>query len=356
MKVVAYAKYGPLAASTRHRILGYRDPLKEAGIDLICRSLLPDAYVASLVTGRHYSRIAIANRYLERLVELMSSSERADLIWVYAELFPYLPIGFEKLAYRRGIPVIYDWDDAFFVPYENHSSRFVRSKVAAKFPWMLSRASAVTCGNAMLADYCSQYCDNTLIVPTVVDTTMFRPSATRDSSRKLTLGWIGSPSTWPNVRPLLPLIADFCRRHDARFRVVGAGAEAAGDQHERMDLIDWTQASEVGELQRMDIGLMPLIDGPFERGKSGFKLIQYMACGLPVVASPVGANNDIVGSSGCGILASSAGEWRAALDRLAGDEQLRRSMGDAGRLRAERDYSVAAQAPRLIALFREVAG
>jgi len=356
MRVIAYAKYGALAASTRHRILGYRDAWKDAGIDLVCRSLLPDAYVASLVTGERYSRAAIAHRYLDRLLELAKGSGGADAIWVYAELFPYLPMSFERLVFRHAIPVIYDWDDAFYVPYDEHPSTLVRKKIATKFPQMLARASAVTCGNAMLADYCSRYCDNTVVVPTVVDTSVIRPSDdAREVNRKLTLGWIGSPSTWANVRPVLPLIVDFCRTRDARFRVVGAGTAAAADRDERMDFVDWSEAGEVKELQGMDIGLMPLIDGPFERGKSGFKLIQYMACGLPVIASPVGANVDIVGNGDSGLLASSAGEWRAALERLARDDQLRRRMGEHGRRRVEQHYSVAAQAPRLIELFRQVA-
>ena len=356
MRVIAYAKYGALAASTRHRILGYRDTLRKAGIDLVCRALLPDAYVAGLVTGEQYSRIAIAGRYGRRLLELANDSRGADLVWVYAELFPYLPFSFERLAYAHGAPVIYDWDDAFFVPYEDHSSSFVRTRVATKFPKMLSRASAVTCGNAMLANYCSQYCSNTLVFPTVVDTDVFCPFVgEEDASRKLTVGWLGSPSTWSNVRPLLPLILDFCRIHDARFRVVGAGIAAATDRDERIDLIEWSEAGEVKELQRMDIGVMPLVDGPFERGKSGFKLVQYMACGLPVIASPVGANVAIVGDGQCGMLASSPDEWRVALERLAGDKALRRTMGDNGRRRSEQDYSIAAQAPRLINLFRQVA-
>jgi glycosyltransferase involved in cell wall biosynthesis len=122
-----------------------------------------------------------------------------------------------------------------------------------------------------------------------------------------------------------------------------------------MDLVDWTEAGEVAEVQGFDIGIMPLVDAPFERGKSGYKLVQYMACGVPAVASPVGANRTVLSPS-CGIFAESDSEWNAALRRLLADADLRRGMGEQGRERAVADYSLQAHAPRLIALFKDLAG
>jgi glycosyltransferase involved in cell wall biosynthesis len=122
-----------------------------------------------------------------------------------------------------------------------------------------------------------------------------------------------------------------------------------------MELIEGSEQGEVAEVQQMDIGIMPLIDSPFERGKSGYKLVQYMACGLPVVASPVGVNRTIVDDGANGYLAASEGEWRTALERLIADSDLRRGMGAHGRQLVEDSYSLNSQAPRLIDLFKSVA-
>lgn len=133
--------------------------------------------------------------------------------------------------------------------------------------------------------------------------------------------------------PALPLQEELVRSHRVRIRVVGAGKAAEEDRFDGLDLVEWTEASEIAEVHAMDIGIMPLVDRPFERGKSGYKLIQYMACGLPVVASPVGVNNEIVRDGENGLLAASGGEWREALVRLLTDEALRQRMGIRGRSR-----------------------
>src|SRR5215217_3358088 len=176
MRVIAYTKYDREAASTRQRILAYRPALADAGIALDHRPLLTDDYVRSLATGAAYSRSVILANYARRVVELLSVKPPCDLLWIYAELFPYLPAVFERRVFRARIPVVYDWDDAFFVRYAQHSSRGVRRLLAGKFERVLSEAAAVTCGNAMLRDYCARFCPNSIVVPTVVDTGIYRPA------------------------------------------------------------------------------------------------------------------------------------------------------------------------------------
>jgi glycosyltransferase involved in cell wall biosynthesis len=140
----------------------------------------------------------------------------------------------------------------------------------------------------------------------------------------------------------------------ARFRVVGAGLEGERDRFPEMELIEWTEDREVAEVQGFDVGIMPLIDEPFERGKSGYKIVQYMACGVPAVASPVGANKSVM-TENCGLFASTENEWSDALRRLLSDESFRRGLGRGGRARALAHYSLEVHAPRLIRLFKELA-
>ena len=353
MRILAFTKYDREAASTRQRLLQYLPTLSAAGIEIDYRPLLDDAYVRSLATGARASKLGILSSYARRLWQLREA-RHYDLVWIYAELFPYLPAGFERLAFRSGRPIVYDFDDAFFVPYETSDNPLVRRLLANKLKPLIAGATAATCGNAYLQDYAQPLCKHTLVVPTVVDTDAYLP-APRPSDAPLTVGWIGSPSTWVNVRPLLPLLGRLCARHGVRVRAVGAGAEAERDRFDGLDLVTWSEASEIGDVQAMDIGIMPLLDLPFQRGKSGYKLIQYMACALPVIASPVGVNSEIVNPAN-GLLATSEAEWETSLERLIADPALRSSMGAAGRARAVDSFSLASQAPRLVEMFRSIAG
>lgn len=354
MKVLALTKYGPLAASTRQRILLYRPALSQAGIELGISPLLGDAYVSNLVDGSRQSRAGILAAYARRLGTLLTARQY-DAIWVYAELFPYLPGLMERLAGFAGKPVVVDWDDAFFHAYDAHEAGIVRRLLGRKMEPLLKAAAAVTCGNAYLRDYAVRYCPRTVIVPTVVDTDHYVPGqAPRLSTDKPLIGWMGSPSTWRNVRPLLPLLEQLVRHHGVRFRAIGAGRSAEGDRFSGMELVDWTERSEIEEVQAMDIGIMPLDDRPFEKGKCGYKLIQYMACGVPVVASPVGVNTTIVREGANGLLASDLTEWRGSLLRLIDDPELRRAWGVNGRADVVREYSLESQAPRITELFKSL--
>lgn len=349
MKVEAFARYGSRAASTRQRLLQYVPHLAAAGIEVKYHPLLGQNYVSSLATGASYSKTAILRSYAKRMVALARRPD-ADVIWIYAEAFPYLPAWFERLAFRSGKPVVVDFDDAFFHNYDAHPRAWVRALLKGKLEPLLRQASACCCGNPYLEDYASRFCRETMLLPTVVDTEIYRAAPRDRASGPLTIGWIGSPSTWSYMRPLLPILAELARERQLRIRIVGAGALAERDRFPGLDLLHWQEEREVADVQAMDIGVMPLPDEEWARGKSGYKLIQYMACGLPVVASPVGINSDIVRDGVNGYLATSPEEWRGALIRLIDDADLRHLQGAAGRARAVSDYSLAAHAPRFARL------
>jgi glycosyltransferase involved in cell wall biosynthesis len=241
--------------------------------------------------------------------------------------------------------------------YDSAASPLVRRLLGGKLEPLLRGAAACACGNAHLQEYAARFCERTIVLPTIVDTEIYRPGPGRKVGEEgaVTIGWIGSPSTYRYVSPLLPLLERLSKTHGVRARIVGAGAAAAADSFAGLDLVEWAEEREVADVQAMDIGVMPLPDEPWARGKSGFKLIQYMACGLPVIASPVGVNSTIVAPGVNGILANSAEEWQSALTMLIEGPQLRRTMGEAGRERAVAEFSLASQAPRLVALFQEVA-
>ncbi len=351
MRVTAFTKYDREAASTRQRVLQYLPHLARAGIQVEVHPLLDDAYVRSLASGRAASRPAIAAAYLRRLAQLIKP-QRSDVLWVYAELLPWLPAAFERLVFRSGKPMVYDFDDAFFHAYDDHPSALVRRALGGKLKTLIRGAGQVCAGNEYLRAYAEREGARAIVLPTVVDIDQYVP-VQRTGGRPLTIGWIGSPSTWDYVRPLLPLLAQISRERGVQIAAIGPGAAAEVDRFDGLTFTPWSEATEISSVQAMDIGIMPLPDEPWSRGKSGYKLVQYMACGLPVVASPVGVNSEIVENGISGFLASDLGEWRVALSRLMDDAALRVVMGQAGRARAVEAYSLQTHAPRLIEVMKK---
>ena len=343
MKILALTKYDVRAASTRQRFAQYFPYLRDHGVEVELSPLLGDSYLENFANGVRNRAIGILPRYFSRLARIRRRD--FDLLWVQYELFPYLPGVFERLAGRG--PIVCDFDDAVFHHYGLHRNALVRRLLGSKLEPLLSRSAACICGNAYLQAYAERWCPNAPVIPTVVDTTRYRPApAAADRPARPVVGWIGTPTTWKNVEPLLPAILPILDELGADFHVVGAGAAARPAPG--LTLIDWTEDSEIAAIQAMDVGLMPLLDLPFQRGKCGYKLIQYMACGLPVIASPVGVNRTIIDDGANGILADEPGAWQQALRRLLGDAALRRQMGAAGRRRVEERYSLASQQPVLL--------
>lgn len=356
LRVLAFTKYGSLAASTRQRFLQFEPALAEAGIQLDYSPLLDNDHLQRLVQGRRASPVSVARSYLRRAAMLLKARS-CDVLWVHCEFFPYLPGFMEALAARTGgRPIVFDYDDAIFHMYDSASNPLVKGLLEGKLAPLLRRAHTCLCGNAYLRDYAAQFCRNSIIVPTAVDTGVYVPAASGGGSGGVpVVGWIGSPSTWPYVHPLLPLLSEMAREGRAVVRIVGAGQNAQRDCFPGMELVDWSESTEVAEVQKMDIGIMPIPDDEWARGKSGYKLIQYMACGLPVVASPVGVNREIVREGENGFLATTEAEWRDAVERLLSDPELRTRMGRRSRERAAAEYSLAAQAPRVVDAIRSAA-
>ena len=350
MRILALMKYGARAASTRQRLLQFVPDLKCSGVEVEVSALLDDEYLARLANGNRTSRPDIAMAYLRRVLAIWRIRS-FDAVWVHYEAFPYLPAAFERIVALSGRPIIYDYDDAIFHQYDAHKNGMVRWLLGKKLVPLLRRASICICGNAYIREYSAQYCSNTIVIPTVVDTDVYRPVPEK-SEQVLTVGWIGSPSTWSYVEPLLPEILPCIAAAGAIFKVVGAGPRAKGVPG--VEAIDWTEESEVRDVQSFDIGIMPLPDEQWARGKCGYKLIQYMACGIPVIASPVGVNAEIVEEGENGYLVQNSADWRTALKTLLADATLRKNLGKKGRLRVIERYSLQSQAPRLLAVLSQL--
>lgn len=348
MRILALTKYGSRAASTRQRLLQYVPYLENNKIAVTLKPLLDNMYLDALMRGGQSSRMRVALAYVSRLGDVLAS-RNYDAIWIQYELFPYIPLLEGLVARLGGTPIVYDIDDAIFHMYDAHSSTVVRQVLGHKLRPLMRRAAVCLCGNEYLRDYVAAAGGHPVVVPTVVDTEHFRPSS-RASGAPFTVGWIGSPSTWRYVEPLLPTVLPVLERLGARFRVVGAGPAAQGIAG--IDAVEWDEAREVADIQAMDVGLMPVPDEPWARGKCGYKLIQYMACGRPGIASPVGVNRVLVDDGVNGFLAATPADWVEALTILARDPERRVRMGEQGRARVVAGYSLQSQQPVVLDALR----
>ena len=275
-----------------------------------------------------------------------------DLIWIEKEIFPFLPAFIECLLARMGVLYVVDYDDALFHRYDRNKNWLIRVILGRKIDSVMKCASLVIAGNEYLADKArSAKAQNVAIVPTVVDLTRYQENQQLNKS-SLVIGWIGSPSTSKYLLSISSVIKSLTKDFNVRFVAVGASEDVISGTD--VEVLPWSEETEVQSIQTFDIGIMPLADDPWERGKCGYKLIQYMACGIPVVASPVGVNKQIVKHGVNGFLAQNVTEWEQALQQLLSDENLRSQMGNKGRDLVESRYSLQIQAPRLERIMSKV--
>ena len=241
---------------------------------------------------------------------------------------------FERLA-ARGRRTIFDFDDAIF---ERISNRW-------KFPALIRLADRVIAGNSYLAAAAGAP-DKTTIIPTAVDADRYAYQPPRETRGKdVVVGWTGLDKNYRQLLHALPGLTRALERTGARFLAISNSPPPPELAPLRPEYVPWRPETEVEDLARIDVGVMPLPDGPIERGKCAYKLIQYMALGRPGVASPVGANRDVVTEGVDGFLPDDEAGWERAIVDLVEDPALRRAVGERARARVEAAYSVRAVIP-----------
>jgi glycosyltransferase involved in cell wall biosynthesis len=353
MKILLLSRYERLGASSRLRFYQYLPWLEARGIEVSAAPFFRNAYLERFYRSGGKSPAEIFAGYGRRIAALLKLRQ-FDLVWLEGEILPWLPAWIEGWMERAGIPYAVDYDDAIFHRYDRHANPIVRRFLGTKIDRVMRRARAVVAGSDYLAERavaagakCVEY------LPTSIDLDRY-PAAAGKAGGRITFGWIGSRTTAAYLRPLYEVFAAIAEDHDIRVKLIGAGGWELS--HPCFEYLDWSEESEAADIESFDAGIMPLPDSPWEKGKCGYKLIQYMGCRKPVVASPVGANLRIVQPGVNGFLASTPSEWKAALLALLQDQPLRERLGLAGRRQVEREYCVQVNAPRLEAILRRAAG
>ena len=343
-------------AGCRFRISQYIPRLAAEGFDVTVSPFFTKEFFQLVYRpGRYAQKTALfLRRSVDRLASLLDATSY-DLLFVYREAFPIGPPVLERMLARHGRPpMVYDFDDAVFLQNTSEANSVISFlKYPHKVDTIVEKSASVIAGNEYLAAYARRHNANVQVIPTCVDIDQFVPRTPASASHggPLVAGWIGTPTTAPYLEALEPVLKRANRAWPFELRVAGAGRDLhMGDV--RVANVTWTLGGEVSLFNTCDIGVYPLTDDEWTKGKCGFKAIQFMACGVPVVASAVGVNTEIIQDGVNGFLASSEDEWVEKLTRLAEDPQLRRRMGEAGRQTIEERYSLTVNAPRMAAALR----
>jgi glycosyltransferase involved in cell wall biosynthesis len=292
--------------------------------------------------------LAASRRQLKR--DLREAGEGASTVVVQrqVDLAPWLPL---ERAAVRGRRLIYDVDDAVWLSGRQTGGHplSVLKGAARKVRWLAERAEHVLAGNEILAEHLAAYSERVTVVPSLVDPAAYAVRA-HEQGETLTLGWIGSPTTAPYLGRIAPVLARLARQSNRPVRLLVVGGSTAEIAGVRVEERAWSPEAEREVLAEMDIGLMPLVDTPWTRGKCAYKALQYMAAGIPPVADDVGVSAATV--DGAGYAVTGAERWLEALQALADDAGLRARLGAAGRRRVEEEFSPRRWLPTMAAILR----
>jgi glycosyltransferase involved in cell wall biosynthesis len=344
------------APGQRYRMEQWAPSLAQHGIDVVFESFRCDELHELLCnSGNTARKIRLTTTALVRRLKNLRFIKEFDIVYVYNEAVLVGPALAENYISLKGVPFVFDFDDAIFLHYTYISpvNRYLRLlKFPGKTGAICRLASHVIVGNSYLASYASRYNSNVSIVPSTVDTDKYIVNHARQSSDPPIIGWTGSYSTIQYLDSLRPTLKKLAEKERFKLRVVGVSNYSI----EGIDVesFPWLSASEVDDLRPIDIGIMPMPEDDWTRGKCGMKALQFMGLGIPTICSPVGVNSTIIRPNENGLLATTAGEWTTELTRLLRSSSLRERLGKAGRATIESGYSKNVHAPRVARIFESV--
>ena len=361
-RVLFLTLHPPAQASTRQRVHKYLHLLPQYGVKPRVRCAMP-AYLYDKWYGKP-SKLGKALypvvETLLRLAHLLDAS-RFDVVVVQKRISSINLRGLQRVTRLCCRKLVIDFDDAVYMaPAQEYGNPVLRKLLQdpRQFEKALSRADGAVAGNANLAEYARRLCPRADVVATSMDMELYRARPWREDET-VTIGWSGSSSTNAYVNTVADVLAELGRRYpQARFLHISdsdRGVDWDGLAPMPAEHVTWRLESLIDDLHRIDIGIMPLADTEWNRGKCGGKIVQYMSIGIPSVNSPVGINSEIIEEGVNGCLAAGRDEWVDKLGRLIEDAGLRRRMGENARTTAEERFSNQANAPRLAAVLREVA-
>jgi glycosyltransferase involved in cell wall biosynthesis len=346
------------SASERYRIYQFLPYLERAGFACTVRPFATRVLHRAIQNEMFVPKLLLTPFcYLRRMLDLAAVSGY-DAVVVHRGIFPFPWPALERMIIRRHKKLIFDFDDAIHIGHRNTAT--------SKYPWIykikygpgvngiLSHCAHVIAGNRTLAEHALQFNSQVSVIPTVVDLEQYAFQTPRISGDLLTIGWVGSRSTSPYLLEIEPALRRLSEANPGKIRYRFYGHTQRKLNLPKFESLPFSLDSEIEDLRAMDVGIMPMPDNDWTRGKCGFKAIQYMALGIPTVTSPVGMAKELVQDNVNGLSARTPEEWFEALNLLVTDLRLRRRFAEAARKTIEARYSLQTWGPRLCKLFDRI--
>jgi len=341
------------APSQRFRFEQYLDFIKEQNWHYNLASFIDESTWQILYKPGHTGQKiwGILKGFIKRFF-LLFSVPNYDFVFIHREATPIGPPWFEwivaKILRKK---VIYDFDDAIWIPNTSETNKIVagikwHGKVASICKW----AYKVSCGNAYLQQYAQQFNPHVIVNPTTIDTQHHHNRLKNQITDKVVIGWTGTHSTMKYLDALVPVLQDLEKKYRFELKVISNQAPELPLQS--LVYQPWRKDHEIADLLTFNVGLMPLEDDPWAKGKCAFKALQYMALGIPALVSPVGMNPEVVTDGTNGFICAKPTDWYLKLERVINDAGLRAQLGAAARQKIEASYAVVANRELFLGFFK----
>jgi L-malate glycosyltransferase len=329
MKVLAIVPYHlDFCAGQRFRIELWAKELSKRGIDVEYVSFSNKELTDVLYQQKHYFKKAVLmlKAFSKELTQILTL-KKPDLIFIYREAALFGPAIIEKIVRRWNIPIVYDIDEPLFVPYISPTNGVLNKlKFFSKVDKLMEMSDYIFTVNQSIKTYASKFNEKVEIVPMTVDLDRYSPAKnTTGLENKSIIAWVGTFTNQPNINPIIPALREVYKTHDFEFRIIAD--EKMEIEGIKTNFIPWSYDIEVPKLQEATIGIAPVMDSVWTPYKFFFKTVQYMSLGLPVIATAVGSNLDIIKDGENGFLVKTNEEWAEKIRILLDDEALRKKMG-----------------------------
>lgn len=351
MNIIFFTKYTYAGASSRYRVYQYLDFFSKSGYKVSVKPLFTNDYIYRLYNHKPISPFFLATRYLSRIWNVLKL-KKGTTLYIEYELLPYFPAWLEVYLSWRKFSHIVDYDDAIFHNYDNNGNGVIRSLFKNKIPKVIKSASKVITGSEYLTTFVLKYNKNVCEIPTSVEYGKYAAVPEAIKNGLFTIGWIGTPSSGMNILAILPALQKFLDQYPARLLLIGFDKSLSHLFTGNVEIKDWDEATEIELMKTFDVGIMPLSDTPFNRGKCGFKLIQYMACGVPTIFSPLVANVNI-NKNNLNLSASTSEDWFNCLVKVHNEQAFFKNVvGSDNKEIVKNFYSTEANGRLLLSAFK----
>jgi glycosyltransferase involved in cell wall biosynthesis len=359
MKRLLFVTPNPIeSASERYRIYQFVPYLENAGFECKVRPFADRELFLAVQASRMTSQLFYAPFSSLRRAMDVYTVPRYDMVVIHREAFPFFCPTVEKMVLRRHPRVVFSFDDAIHAGHRDTPNKryplIYKLKYGPGVNEVIAKSAHVIAGSRRLAEHARQFNAQVSVIPTVVDASRYAYLPPAASAECLTIGWMGTRSTSPYLFDIAPVLRQLGEVFPGKIRFRMYGDPQLQLPVPNYEARPFSLESEIEDLRRINIGIMPLPDNEWTRGKCAFKAIQYMALGIPTVSSPVGMASEIIKHNVNGLLANTPGEWFEALARLMRDAELRRRLAEQGRKTVEAYYSLDVWAPRFANLLDQI--